>query len=114
MVNYYLVYFKEKHMFKAIKKLLGMETASTPDTIVSPIEKAVNKKVTSTSELKVTAKSAPKKQKNKHTKATLGKMTKVQLEDLGRAEFGIELDRRKKKDDLVKQLLKEQTNSKKG
>lgn len=101
-------------MFKAIKKLLGIETTETDTTTVSPIEKAVKAKVTPTSELKVTTKSKPRKQKNKHTKSTLDKLTKIQLEDLGRSEFGVELDRRKKKDDLVKQLLKEQTNSAKG
>jgi len=50
---------------------------------------------------------------NKYTKKTLEKMTKLQLEDLGRSEFGVELDRRLKKDDLVKQLLNEQRQANK-
>ena len=41
----------------------------------------------------------------KLTKASLGKLTKVQLEEKGR-EFGVELDRRKKKDVLVAEVLK--------
>jgi hypothetical protein len=41
----------------------------------------------------------------KVTKASLSKLTKAQLEDKGR-EFGVELDRRKKKDDLVAEVLK--------
>ena len=36
----------------------------------------------------------------KVTKASLSKLTKAQIEEKGR-EFGIEVDRRKKKDDLV-------------
>ena len=34
-----------------------------------------------------------------------GKLTKAQIEEKGR-EFGIEVDRRKKKDDLVAEVLK--------
>lgn len=42
----------------------------------------------------------------KHTKASLNKLTKVQLEDLARKEWDHELDRRLKKSDLVDQVLK--------
>ena len=42
----------------------------------------------------------------KHTKASLTKLTKVQLEDLARKEWDHELDRRLKKSDLVDQVLK--------
>ena len=41
----------------------------------------------------------------KLTKASLSKLTKAQLEAKGR-EFGIELDKRKKKDALVAEVLK--------
>jgi hypothetical protein len=41
----------------------------------------------------------------KVTKASLSKLTKAQIEEKGR-EFGVELDRRKKKDDLVAEVLK--------
>lgn len=41
----------------------------------------------------------------KITKASLNKLTKAQLEDKGR-EFGIEVDRRKKKDAIVAEVLK--------
>lgn len=54
-----------------------------------------------------------KKKTKKHTKATLGKLTKIQLEEIGRSEFGVELDRRKKKEDLVAELLKEQRQANK-
>jgi len=46
-----------------------------------------------------------KSKKTKHTKASLSKMTKKQLEALGRKEFNIELDRRKSKAKLVTELL---------
>ena len=41
----------------------------------------------------------------KITKASLNKLTKAQLEEKGR-EFGIEVDRRKKKDTIVAEVLK--------
>lgn len=41
----------------------------------------------------------------KITKAALNKLTKAQLEEKGR-EFGIEVDRRKKKDAIVAEVLK--------
>ena len=46
-----------------------------------------------------------KKTPKSHTKAQLTKMTKIQLEELGR-EHGIELDRRLVKSKLVSQLHK--------
>jgi hypothetical protein len=52
--------------------------------------------------------SNPKPAKKKYTKASLSKLTKADLEQVGRSDFGIELDRRKKKDDLVAELLKAQ------
>ena len=44
----------------------------------------------------------------KHTKSSLNKFTKVQLEDLARSEYGLELDRRKKKDELVTEIINAQ------
>ena len=41
----------------------------------------------------------------KITKASLSKLTKAQLEEKGR-EFGVEVDRRKKKDAIVADVLK--------
>ena len=56
------------------------------------------------------AKSKPKAKKEPakkagHTKASLSKMTKAQLDELGKKEFNIDLDRRKAKAVLVKTLL---------
>ena len=51
---------------------------------------------------------AESKPAKKHTKASLSKLTKADLEQLARKDFGVELDRRKKKDDLVAEVLKAQ------
>ena len=50
---------------------------------------------------------APKEEPKvaKITKASLSKLTKAQLEEKGR-EFGVEVDRRKKKDAIVAEVLK--------
>ena len=57
-------------------------------------------------------KAAPKKKEvveevEETSKAELNQMTKIQLEDFAR-EFGVELDRREKKETLVKQAYKAQ------
>ena len=43
-----------------------------------------------------------------HTKASLGKLGKDELEGLGRSQFNIELDKRKTKAALIKEILKVQ------
>tara|TARA_R110002012_G_scaffold145821_3_gene304158 strand:+ start:7966 stop:8211 length:246 start_codon:yes stop_codon:yes gene_type:complete len=48
------------------------------------------------------------KQGSKHTEADLMKLTKNALEDLGRSEFNIELDKRKTKSALVAEILNAQ------
>ena len=53
----------------------------------------------------VTTKKTTVKKEKKPTKKELGKLTKIQLEELGRQK-GIELDRRLKKDKLVVTLHK--------
>jgi hypothetical protein len=94
-----------------LKKLIDFLTGTEKP---SSFEEEINgKPVVATSEL--TVKVAPKPvEVKKYTKGSLGKMTKVQLEEVGRSEFGVELDRRHKKDDLIKQLLKEQRTKTKG
>ena len=42
----------------------------------------------------------------KVTKASLSKLTKVKLEEFALATYGVDIDRRKKKEDLVKEVLK--------
>ena len=42
----------------------------------------------------------------KVTKASLSKLTKQGLEDFAKATYGVDIDRRKKKEELVKEVLK--------
>ena len=42
----------------------------------------------------------------KITNASLSKLSKVKLEEFAKATYGVDIDRRKKKDDLVKEVLK--------
>ena len=49
---------------------------------------------------------APKVKTEKVTKASLSKLTKVKLEEFALATYGVDIDRRKKKDELVKEVLK--------
>jgi hypothetical protein len=94
-----------------LKKLMDFLTSTKQSNAFD--DEINGKPVVATSEL--TIKVAPKPAKvKKYTKGSLGKMTKVQLEEVGRSEFGVELDRRHKKDDLIKQLLKEQRTKTKG
>ena len=41
----------------------------------------------------------------KVTKSSLSKLTKQGLEDLAKANYGVDIDKRKKKDELVKEVL---------
>lgn len=53
------------------------------------------------------AKPKPKEKKTdtKVTKASLTKLTKQGLEDFAKETYGVDIDRRKKKDELVKEVL---------
>lgn len=93
-------------MFNWVKRLLGTAVAA-PDLeaeTVAPKAKPAAKKA-------APKKAAPKKaaaKSAKHTKASLGKLTKVQIDELAKAELGVDLDRRKTKDDMIKDFLKNQ------
>ena len=50
--------------------------------------------------------------KSKHTRKSLAELTKAQLEEVG-GTFGIELDRRKKKDELIEDVMKAQRKANK-
>tara|TARA_R110000764_G_scaffold4081_4_gene16866 strand:- start:259 stop:567 length:309 start_codon:yes stop_codon:yes gene_type:complete len=102
-------------MLKKLKQFLGLgqgDTSTIPESIANAVN-SDNITPTNTLTIKPTGKDAVKVKK--YTKASLGKLTKQQLEEIARSEYGIELDRRKKKDELVSTLLREQkTASKKG
>lgn len=74
-------------MFNWIRKLFGTSTpAPAPAPAPAP-------------------KKAPAKPKAKATpKVNLSAKTKKELEDYGKAHFGVDIDMRKKKSDLIKQL----------
>ena len=85
-------------MFKWLKSFFS-DAGSVPvviDQVMSTPKKTAAKKP-------APAKKAPAK-KATVKKADLVKLTKAQLEEKGR-EFGIEIDKRKKKDDLVKEVF---------
>ena len=92
-------------MFNWVKTLLGIAVA-TPDLEAE----AVATKAKPAAKKAAPKKTAPKKaaaKSAKHTKASLGKLTKVQIDELAKAD-GVNLDRRKTKDDMIKDFLKSQ------
>lgn len=82
-------------MRKLIEWLKSFFVTGAPVPVQEPKKAPVAKK-------KVTAKAVSKPAKP--SKASLNKLTKAQLEAKGR-EIGIELDKRKKKADLVDQVF---------
>ena len=83
-------------MFNWLKKLLGIGP-SVPAAVEA-----------TTQAPKETPKPKVKKSDTKTekvTKASLSKLTKQGLEDFAKEKYGVDVDRRKKKDDLVKEVL---------
>jgi hypothetical protein len=60
---------------------------------------------TPTKELVITGSIQNSSEHKTYTKNTLSKKTKVQLEELAKSEFGLELDRRKKKEELIIEII---------
>ena len=82
-------------MFKWLKNLLGFTEV---DKLVEELQPAPSTpKVEKV--VKVDASTV------KVTKASLSKLTKQGLEDLAKANYGVDIDKRKKKADLVKEIL---------
>jgi hypothetical protein len=111
-------------MFNAIKKLLGVAAPEKKGTLVltqemqvqetpapvTPKEKVASAKVKTET---LTVKTSNVKVKTeKYKRATLEKMTKVQLADLAHEKFGVELDRRKTKEFMIDDFLVEQKKAK--
>lgn len=87
-----------KKLIEWLKSFFGLlSTDLTIDEVKEPKKAAVAKGPKKT----VTAKAVSKPAKT--TKAQLNKLTKAQLEEKGR-EIGLELDKRKKKADLVDEV----------
>ena len=93
-----------------LKWILSWFTSPAPDVGVeapkpTPAPKKVHTPTTKKAEVKATPKAKAEPKEVKITKASLSKLTKAQLEAKGR-EFGFEVDKRKKKDDIVAEVLK--------
>lgn len=88
-------------MFEWVKQILGIVVAA-PDLEAEKAAPKAKPAAKKAAPKKTAAKSA------KHTKASLGKLTKVQIDELAKAELGVNLDRRKTKDDMIKDFLKSQ------
>ena len=106
-------------MFNWVKKLFGTESANqdkyfvdghgdVQEVVVAPKTEKVAPPPTPKAK-PAAKKAAPKKaataKTTKHTKATLGKLTKVQIDELAKSDLGVDLDRRKTKDDMIKDFL---------
>tara|TARA_Y100000385_G_scaffold68135_1_gene68017 strand:+ start:2968 stop:3261 length:294 start_codon:yes stop_codon:yes gene_type:complete len=97
-------------MFKTLKKLMGL---SSPVSVTEDVAEAKQK--IKNAEKITTVTVTPKKTKtvNKgETKASLGKMTKKDIDDLAKEKFGVELDRRLTKDKMVTAFLSAQKKAK--
>lgn len=99
-------------MFNWLKKLFGgdvsprptLETYTPPTVNPTPVEKPKTKSSATTGRKAAGGKKGPKK--TGVTKTDLNKMTKDQLETYAKKEFKIDIDKRRKKADLVEQVLK--------
>ena len=89
---------------KWIKQIFGIKPEDEPSI---PKDKRFTDAV-ATNPLVVSPQSINTSEFKKHTKSTLNKYTKVELEDLARSEFGLELDRRKRKDVLITEIINSQ------
>ena len=92
-------------MINWIKKTLGIAPAARPVTKESPVVKKAPVKKPKVADKKPAATATKSK---KQTKATLGKLTKAQIDDLANTELGVELDRRKTKDAMIKDYMSAQ------
>ena len=97
-------------MFKTLKKLMGL---SSPVSVTEDVAEAKQK--IKNAEKVTTVTVTPKKTKTVtkgETKASLGKMTKEDIDNLAKEQFGVELDRRLTKDKMVTAFLSAQKKAK--
>ena len=87
-------------MFTWLKNLFGVgEVEKAVEAIQPEPVKTEPKPVKVETVVEVDAKTV------KVTKASLSKLTKQGLEDFAKANYGVDIDKRKKKDELVKEVL---------
>jgi len=92
-------------MWEFMSRLMSKITGGTPKADPPPVDAEVVQAAKAATAKKEAATKKPAKKKGKVTKAQLNKMTKAQLETWGKENLGIDIDRRKAKAALVKQLL---------
>ena len=91
-------------MFKWLATILtptvekAQEEAKAIEKSISKATAPVSKKIEKIVEVEVNTVKA--------TKASLSKLTKQGLEDFALVTYGVDIDKRKKKDELVKEVLK--------
>jgi len=110
------MYLKGGYMFGFIKKIFGSEDKVEGPGISTPKVEPTISQPTKYSDVKKTSKKPvqekqeePKKRGRKKTgvtKTDLNKMTKDELEAYAKKEYKVDLDKRRKKADLVEEVLK--------
>ena len=90
---------------KWLKQIFGIKPEDNEVDLQS-MEKFAN--ATKTNELVISPNSVNTSEVKKHTKSSLNKMTKVQLEDLAKSELGLEVDRRQKKEMIINEIMNAQ------
>ena len=90
-------------MIKFMKSLFGIKEVEKTVEAIQPetVKAALKPKVVKVEKVvEVDAKTV------KVTKASLSKLTKQGLEDFAKVNYGVDIDKRKKKEELVKDVLK--------
>ena len=93
---------------KWITQICGIKEDDTQENVDAFLEQRKFANATKTNELVISPNAVNTSEVKTHTKSSLNKLTKVQLEELAKSEFGLELDRRKKKDLLVTEIINAQ------
>lgn len=86
--------------FLVLEKPLTTKKDATVETVVK------------TEPLTVKPKKKKQEKSNRETKASLEKMTKVQIDELAAERFGVQLDRRNRKETMISEFMKEQRKAK--
>ena len=90
MIKFMKSLFGIKEVEEVVEAIMPEPVESAPKPKAVKIEKVVEVEVNTV----------------KATKASLSKLTKQGLEDFAKANYGVDIDKRKKKEELVKDVLK--------
>lgn len=93
---------------KWIKQIFGIKEDDTQENVDAFLEQRKFANATKTNELVISPNTVNTSEVKKHTKSSLNKMTKVQLEELAKSELGLEVDRRQKKELIVNEIMNAQ------